>query len=139
MTMQSNGSMTIGEAASRSGMPPKTIRFYEEIGLIEPAERFDNRYRAYSEKDVHTLLFIHRARSLGFALKEVGELLALYRDRRRASKDVKRLALAHVAEIDRKIAELTAIRNTVADLARHCRGDQRPECPILEELEAPTH
>jgi MerR family copper efflux transcriptional regulator len=135
----SNGVMSIGEAASRSGVPPKTIRYYEEIGLIAPAERLENHYRAYDENDVQTLRFIQRARSLGFSLKEVADLLALYRDRRRASRDVKRLALAHVAELDRKIAELKAIRNTIADLAARCHGDQRPECPILEELETPTH
>lgn len=135
----SNGVMSIGDAASRSGVPPKTIRYYEEIGLITPAERLENRYRAYSETDVQTLRFIQRARSLGFSLKEVGELLALYRDRRRQAKDVKRLALTHVAELDRKIAELTAIRNTIADLAGRCHGGQRPECPILEELEASPH
>ena len=134
-----NGVMSIGEAASRSGVPPKTIRYYEEIGLIAPAERLENHYRAYDENDVQTLRFIQRARSLGFSLKEVADLLALYRDRRRASRDVKRLALAHVAELDRKIAELKAIRNTIADLAARCHGDQRPECPILEELETPTH
>jgi Cu(I)-responsive transcriptional regulator len=134
-----DGAMSIGEAASRSGVPPKTIRYYEEIGLIAPAERLENRYRAYSETDVQTLRFIQRARSLGFPLKEVGELLALYRDRRRQARDVKRLALAHVAELDRKIAELKAIRNTIADLAARCHGDQRPECPILKELETPTH
>jgi MerR family copper efflux transcriptional regulator len=133
----SNGVLSIGDAASRSGVPPKTIRYYEEVGLIAPAERLENRYRAYDENDVQTLRFIQRARSLGFSLKEVAELLALYRDRRRASKDVKRLALAHVAELDRKIAELKAIRNTIADLAARCHGDQRPECPILEELETP--
>ena len=137
--MKANGAMRIGEAASRSGVPPKTIRFYEEIGLIAPAERLDNRYRAYDENDVQTLRFVHRARSLGFSLKEVGGLLALYRDRRRASRDVKRLALAHVAELDRKIAELTQIRDTIADLAERCHGDQRPQCPILDELEAPVH
>ncbi|MDE1935976.1 Cu(I)-responsive transcriptional regulator [Bradyrhizobium sp.] len=134
-----NGVISIGEAASRSGVPPKTIRYYEEIGLIAPAERLENRYRAYDEKDVQTLRFIQRARRLGFSLKEVAALLALYRDRRRASRDVKRLALARVAELDRKIAEMKAIRNTIADLAEHCRGDQRPECPILEKLETPMH
>lgn len=137
--MTSDNLLTIGAAASRSGVPSKTIRFYEEIGLIAPPERLENRYRAYDEKDIQTLRFIQRARRLGFSLKEVGELLALYRDRQRASKDVKRLALAHVAGLDRKIAELTAIRNTIADLARRCHGDQRPECPILEDLEASTH
>lgn len=135
----SNDVMSIGEAASQSGVPPKTIRYYEEIGLIAPAERLENRYRAYDDKDIQTLRFIQRARSLGFSLKEVAKLLALYRDRRRASKDVKRLALAHVAELDRKIAELKAIRNMIADLAEHCHGDQRPECPILDELETPRH
>lgn len=135
--MKANGAMRIGEAASRSGVPPKTIRFYEDIGIIAPATRLDNRYRAYDENDIQTLRFVHRARALGFSLKEVGELLALYRDRRRASRDVKHLALAHVAELDRKIAELTAIRDTIADLAERCHGDHRPECPILDELEAP--
>ncbi len=130
--------MTIGEAASQSGVPRKTIRFYEGIGLIEPAKRFANRYRRYDGHDVLTLRFIHRARNLGFSISEVGELLALYRDRRRASGDVKRLALAHVERLDRKIAELMAVRNTIADLARRCRGDHRPECPIIEELEAPA-
>jgi Cu(I)-responsive transcriptional regulator len=135
---RSNGVISIGEAASRSGVPPKTIRYYEEIGLIAPTERLENRYRAYDENDVQTLRFIRRSRNLGFSLKEVGALLALYRDRRRASKDVKRLALTHVAELDRKIAELTAIRNTIAALAERCHGDERPECPIIEELEAPA-
>lgn len=137
--MKSNASVTIGEAASRSGVPPKTIRFYEEIGLVGPAERFGNGYRAYDESDIRTLRFIQRARSLGFPLKEVGELLTLCRDRRRESRDVKQLALAHVAELDRRIAELTAIRNTIAALAQRCHGDERPECPILEELDAQTH
>ena len=134
-----NSIMSIGEAASRSGVPPKTIRYYEEIGLIARAERLENRYRAYDQNDVETLRFIQRARSLGFAIKEVAELLALYRDRRRASRNVKQLALAHVAALDRKVAELTAIRNTIADLAERCHGDQRPECPILEQLENPGH
>ena len=134
-----DGVMSIGEAASQSGVPAKTIRYYEEIGLIAPAERLENRYRTYDDKDVQTLRFIQRARGLGFSLKEVADLLALYRDRRRASRDVKRLALTHVGELDRKIAELKAIRNTIANLAARCHGDQRPECPILEELQTPTH
>lgn len=134
-----NSVLSIGEAASQSGVPPKTIRYYEEIGLIAPAERLENHYRAYDDNDVQTLRFIQRARSLGFSLKEVASLLSLYRDRRRASRDVKRLALTHVAELDRKIAEMKAIRDTIADLAERCHGDQRPECPILEELETPSH
>ncbi|MGH8319235.1 MAG: Cu(I)-responsive transcriptional regulator [Steroidobacteraceae bacterium] len=127
--------MTIGQASERSAVPSKTIRFYEEVGLITPVERLANRYRAYDESNVQTLRFIHRARSLGFSLKEVDELLALYRDRKRASRDVKRLALAHVAGLDRKIAELMKIRDTIAGLAHRCHGDERPSCPILEDLE----
>jgi MerR family transcriptional regulator, copper efflux regulator len=136
--MKSTEVMTIGEVASRSGMPPKTIRFYEEIGLIAPADRLGNGYRAYTPQEVETLRFIHKARNLGFTLKEIEALLKLYRDRKRASREVKRLALQHVAAIDRKIAELTAMRTTVAQLAERCHGDQRPECPILDELQAAT-
>jgi MerR family copper efflux transcriptional regulator len=127
--------MTIGEAANQSGVPPKTIRFYEETGIIARAVRSENRYRTYSDADIQTLRFIHRARSLGFTLREVTDLLALYRNRRRESREVKKLALNHVAALDRKIAEMTAIRNLIAELAERCGGDQRPECPILAELE----
>jgi MerR family copper efflux transcriptional regulator len=130
--------MTIGEAAARAGVPPKTIRFYESIGLIAPARRAANRYRAYDEDAVRRLRFIARARGLGFALKEVAALLALYGDRRRSSHDVKRLALDQIATLDRKIAELATIRASLADLAERCHGDDRPECPILDELEAPN-
>ena len=133
--MKTRDVMTIGQASANSGVPPKTIRFYEELGLLKPAERLANRYRAYDEGNIQTLRFIRHARDLGFSLSEIDKLLGLYRNRRRASEDVKRLALAHVAELDRKIAELTQIRDTLAELARRCRGDQRPECPILEELE----
>ncbi|HTT02745.1 MAG TPA: Cu(I)-responsive transcriptional regulator [Steroidobacteraceae bacterium] len=135
---RSDATMRIGEAASRSGVSCKTIRFYEQAGLIAPASRLANRYRGYRHSDVQTLRFIQRARRLGFSLKDIARLLVLYRNRHRASKDVKRLALARVAEIERKIAELTAVRNTIAELARRCRGDERPECPILEELETTT-
>lgn len=135
--MKSKDVMTIGQAAASSGVSPKTIRFYEELGLLKPAERFANRYRAYDESNIQTLRFIRRARDLGFSLQEIDKLLGLYRNRRRASEEVKRLALAHVAELDHKISELTRIRDTLADLARRCRGDQRPECPILDELERP--
>lgn len=130
--------MTIGEAASRSGMPAKTIRFYEEIGLIGPAARLANQYRAYSEQDVHTLRFIQRARSLGFPLQDVRALLSLYQDRRRASREVKRLAVRQIAQMDRRIAELRTIRDAIADLAQRCHGDDRPECPILDEFAATT-
>ena len=128
--------MTIGQASASSGVPPKTIRFYEDQGLVRPAERLANRYRAYDESNIRTLRFIRRARGLGFSLQEVDALLALYRNRRRASRDVKRLALRHLADLDRKIAELTRIRGTIAELARCCQGDERPECPILDDLEA---
>lgn len=135
--MRAKGGMTIGQAAASSGVPPKTIRFYEEAGLVKPAERLANRYRAYDESNVQTLRFIRRARDLGFSLQEIDKLLALYRNRRRASEDVKRLALAHVAQLDHKITELTRIRDTLAELAHRCHGDQRPDCPILEDLERP--
>jgi MerR family copper efflux transcriptional regulator len=131
--------ITIGQAAQRSGVPAKTIRYYESIGLVRPAARGENKYRGYGDKEVETLRFINRARALGFSLKEVDELLALYRDRRRSSRDVKRLALRHVRDLERKVEELSAIRNTLLELAKHCRGDERPECPILDDLAAHTH
>lgn len=129
-----NGSISIGEAAARTGVAAKTIRYYESIGLMPAAGRLKNRYRAYEESDLQTLRFIRRARDLGFSVRECSELLRLYRDRHRASKDVKRLALAHVAELDLKIAGFTQLRNTIAELAARCHGDQRPDCPILEEF-----
>jgi MerR family copper efflux transcriptional regulator len=133
--MLSEKDMTIGEVAQRSGVPPKTIRYYEEAGVIGRAVRGENRYRTYDKADVQTLRFVHRARALGFSLKEVANLLALFRNRSRTSREVKEIALQHVAALDRKIAELTAIRDTIADLAERCHGDQRPDCPILEEFE----
>jgi Cu(I)-responsive transcriptional regulator len=131
--------LSIGEAAAHSGVPSKTIRFYEEAGIIKPALRGGNGYRVYGEADVQTLRFIHRSRALGFPLKDVAELLELYRNRERASREVKKLALQHVAELDRKIAEMTNVRNTIAALAERCHGNHRPECPILEELGAASH
>jgi MerR family copper efflux transcriptional regulator len=132
-----SAALTIGEAAARAGVPPKTIRFYESIGLIAPAQRSANRYRFYDEDAVRRLRFIARARGLGFALKEVASLLALYGDSHRSSHDVKRLALDQIATLDRKIAELATIRRSLADLAERCHGDDRPDCPILDELDAP--
>lgn len=126
--------MNIGMAARRTGLPAKTIRYYEEIGLIPQARRTEAGYRAYSEADVGTLRFVQKARSLGFSVKDVGALLAMWQDRGRASADVKALALAHADEIDRKIAELEAMRQTVLHLAERCHGDDRPECPILDDL-----
>lgn len=133
--MRPDKQLTIGKVSALSGLPPKTIRYYEENGIIESARRTENHYRTYSQVDVQTLCFVAHARRLGFSLKEVGELLSLYRDRQRASKDVRRLALEHIADLDRRIADLVAMRNTIADLAQRCRGDDRPECPIIDELE----
>jgi Cu(I)-responsive transcriptional regulator len=126
--------LKISEAAERSGMPPKTIRYYEDIGLIDKADRLENSYRTYDENDVHRLRFIHQARGLGFSLKDVAALLELYRDRDRASQEVKRLALRHVAELDAKIDQMMAMRKALAELADRCHGDDRPECPILDQL-----
>ena len=137
--MKNHQMMTIGEAAAASGLPQKTIRFYEEAGIINPPSRGENGYRAYSDADVQTLRFIGRARALGFSLKDITNLLVLYRDKKRASREVKKLALQHVAELDRKIEDLRSIRNTIAALAERCHGNQRPDCPILDELGATAH
>ncbi|MDE2085592.1 MAG: Cu(I)-responsive transcriptional regulator [Xanthomonadaceae bacterium] len=136
--MQPGKQITIGEVSALSGLPSKTIRYYEENGIIESARRNENRYRTYSQADVQTLRFVAHARRLGFSLKDVTELLSLYRDRHRASKDVRRIALSYLADLDRKIADLTAIKNTIEDLARRCHGDDRPECPIIDVLETPA-
>jgi Cu(I)-responsive transcriptional regulator len=126
--------MNIGEAAQASGVSAKMIRHYEETGLIPRARRTQAGYRLYEETDIHTLRFVRRARDLGFSMKEVAALLGLWNDRRRASSEVKRLAMEHVADLERKIAELDAMRRSLADLARHCHGDHRPQCPILDDL-----
>lgn len=126
--------MNIGQAAARSGVPAKTIRYYEEVGLTRPAQRTNNGYRAYSETDLHILRFVQRARSLGFTMKECRQLLALWDDPHRASADVKALAELRIAHIDLKMAELAAMRAALTDLVTHCHGDARPDCPILEEL-----
>ncbi len=130
--------MNIGTASERSGVPAKTIRYYESIGLIRPADRRDNNYRDYSNADIQTLRFISRARGLGFSVKEVGALLALWHDKKRASHQVKELALRHVEEIDRKIAELAGMRRTLLGLTERCHGDDRPDCPILDDLASPA-
>jgi MerR family copper efflux transcriptional regulator len=126
--------MNIGDAAQASGVSAKMIRYYESIGLIAPAGRTESNYRVYSEFDVHTLRFIKRARSMGFAVDEMGQLLQLWRDRHRASRDVKRLALQHVGALEEKITELRAMVGTLRHLAENCHGDARPDCPILDEL-----
>lgn len=125
--------MNISEVAARSGLPSKTIRYYEDVGLIAP-RRSANGYRSFAETDLHKLAFLGRARSLGFTIDECRRLLALYEDRDRASADVKKLAEGHLEDIDRKIAELTEMRRTLSHLVHCCAGDGRPDCPILESL-----
>lgn len=127
--------MKIGEVAAKSGVSERMIRHYETIGLIEPAARRDSGYRDYGPKDVNTLLFVARARDLGFSIEEIGKLLALWNDRSRASAEVKALALARAAELKRKERELREMRRSLEDLAAACHGDQRPDCPILGGLE----
>ena len=126
--------MNIGEAAKASGVSAKMIRYYESIGLIPAAGRTESGYRVYAPTEVQMLRFIHRSRALGFPVKDVAELLALWRDRSRSSAQVKELALHRIADIDTKIAELRSIRQTLTDLATRCHGDDRPDCPILEDL-----
>ena len=126
--------MNIGQAARSSGIPTKTIRYYEEIGLIEQALRSSGNYRVYGDSDVQTLRFIQRARGLGFSVGEVGALLALWRDRARSSAQVKAVAERHLSDIDRKIAELRSMRATLEELTARCHGDDRPDCPILDDL-----
>jgi len=129
--------MNIGDAARASGVSAKMIRYYEESGLIPPAARTASGYRVYSDADVHRLRFIRRARDLGFGIDGIGELLGLWADRARHSADVKRLALAHVAGLRRKISALQDMAETLESLAACCHGNDRPDCPILKELEAP--
>lgn len=126
--------MNIGAAAKASGLSAKMIRHYESIGLLPPGVRGDNGYRRYSARDLDTLRFVRHARELGFPLETIRHLLSLWQDQHRSSADVKTLALAQVAELDRRIADLTRMRDAIAALAMRCHGDERPECPILEEL-----
>ena len=130
--------MNIGIAAERSGVPAKTIRYYESIGLIRAAARTAGNYRDYDDADLQTLHFIQRARMLGFSVMDVGALLALWRDKRRASATVKRLAEGHIAEIDRRMEELKSMRRTLTHLIERCHGDDRPDCPIIDELARPN-
>ncbi|SDP46961.1 Cu(I)-responsive transcriptional regulator [Ralstonia sp. 25mfcol4.1] len=126
--------MNIGEAADASGVSAKMIRHYESIGLVDAPPRSEGGYRRYDERAVHTLRFVRRARNLGFSLDEIRNLLSLWHDRGRASADVKALTLRHVAELEVKIAELAAMRDTLRALAEACSGDDRPDCPILSDM-----
>ncbi|HSQ71757.1 MAG TPA: Cu(I)-responsive transcriptional regulator [Rubrivivax sp.] len=128
--------MNIGQAATASGVSAKMIRHYEAVGLLPAAARTDAGYRQYVDADVHTLRFIRHARDLGFSLPEVGELVGLWRDRRRPSRQVKALASAHIRELEQKAQELLAMKATLEHLVHCCHGDDRPECPILETLAA---
>lgn len=125
---------SIGDAAEASDVSAKMIRHYEQIGLIPKAKRTLSNYRTYAATDVHALRFIRQARALGFSIKQIETLLGLWRDNRRPSSKVKSLALAHIAELDAKILEMQAMKRTLETLAEHCRGDERPDCPILENL-----
>lgn len=129
-----NDALSIGAASKASGVSAKMIRHYESIGLLPRAERSNGNYRLYGQQDVHNLRFIHRARSLGFPLETIRELLALWRNRQRSSAQVKKLALTHVAALEAKIAEMQEMAAALKHLAQNCHGDERPDCPILEGL-----
>lgn len=125
--------MYIGDVVARTKLPAKTIRYYEDIGLVKPG-RGTNGYRDYDTTDIHRLTFVQRARGLGFSLSECRKLIALHEDGSRASADVKRIAEARIADIDREMARLAALRETLVGLADACHGDDRPDCPILDDL-----
>lgn len=126
--------MTIGKAARESGVSAKMIRHYESLGLLRQAKRTDAGYRIYDENDIHTLRFVRRARDLGFSIREIKDLLGLWRNRQRSSADVRTIAQRHIADLESKIIELQQMRRTLEELVRHCHGDHRPACPILEDL-----
>lgn len=128
--------MNIGQAAQASGVTAKMIRYYESIGLMPPSPRSEAGYRRYGEQDLHLLRFIRQARRLGFGIDQIRQLLALWQDRDRSSAQVKALAQSHVDELNQRIGELVAMRDTLSHLAKHCHGDDRPDCPILEGIAA---
>lgn len=129
-----HGFHDIGEASAATGVSAKMIRHYESIGLIPKASRTFAGYRLYTDADLHRLRFVKRSRTLGFSMKQIEVLLGLWKDQHRASSEVKKLAQAHAAELGAKIVEMQAMQRALVDLARHCRGNQRPECPILDDL-----
>ena len=126
--------MNIGQAARASGVSAKMIRYYEQIGLVRPAERTDSNYRSFDARNVNELRFIKRARSLGFSVEEITNLLSLWRDRGRPSREVKAIADAHVADLEARIVEMQAMADTLRHLSHCCAGDDRPDCPILADL-----
>jgi MerR family copper efflux transcriptional regulator len=128
------GLYNIGQAALATGVSAKMIRHYEAIGLIRSPERTHANYRVYGERDLHVLRFVKRARTLGFSIKEIEALLALWQNKRRTSAAVKRLALAHAKQLGERIEELASMKRTLEELARRCHGDERPDCPILDDL-----
>lgn len=130
--------MNIGQASRATGVSNKMIRYYESVGLIRPADRTDSNYRDFGERDINDLRFIRRARNLGFSVEEIGQLLALWRDRARPSREVKTVAEKHVADLDAKIAEMQSMADTLRHLAHCCAGDDRPDCPILSDLAGPS-
>jgi MerR family copper efflux transcriptional regulator len=139
MRPMSQGPFNIGEAAKLSSVSAKMVRHYESLGLLPEVSRTDAGYRQYTDKEVHTLRFIRRARDLGFSMAEIAELLKLWQNRRRPSASVKRIASAHIAALEVKMAEMAAMRNTLQHLVHCCSGDDRPDCPILDELADATY
>jgi MerR family gold-responsive transcriptional activator of gol and ges genes len=130
--------VNIGAASAASGVSAKMIRHYESIGLLQPAARRQNSYRDYGSHDIHELRFIGRARKLGFSMAEISDLLALWRDKGRSSREVKKMAERHLTELEQRIAEMRGMADTLRDLVRCCRGDDRPDCPILADLSGET-
>ena len=130
--------MNIGEAAVASGVSAKMIRYYEDIGLVPKPARTESNYRVYGEDEVHILRFVRRARNLGFSIEETSTLLGLWRDKSRASAEVREIAQAHIADLDKRIAELEGMRRTLQHLVHCCSGDNRPDCPILDDLAGET-
>ena len=126
--------VNIGEAARLSGVSAKMVRHYEGLGLLPRVARTDSGYRQYGEADVHTLRFVKRARDLGFSMEEIGELVGLWQNRRRASANVRRIAQKHADDLEQRIAAMQAMQKTLKHLIHCCQGDERPECPILDEL-----
>tara|TARA_R110001599_G_scaffold352822_1_gene588696 strand:- start:666 stop:1091 length:426 start_codon:yes stop_codon:yes gene_type:complete len=136
-TPSTHAVFNIGQAAQRAQVSAKMVRHYESLGLLPAIHRTEAGYRQYTDKDIHTLRFIKRARDLGFSMPEIDELLKLWQDKRRPSSQVKRIAAMHVADLEQRIAELTEMRRTLQHLVECCHGDHRPDCPILDELGQP--